>query len=555
MSSIKDLSQELLELILQELYGEGQPLLPLKNVNLTCRALHGLATSLLFQHVILVLASSLTARCANILTFLENQATVRSHVRNITIPFPVLVNNRALQTSLRKILPLLPRLQAIRLGGDAFMAFESMQSALLSTIEGLGTQPSLDVDCYVPGVTWSTLPDRIRCLRSLRVRMGGYYSTPLAPSSPSDSIVKLISQNSALHHLHLFMDKSLIDVVEKYPMERTYALERIGPSVRQLHSLTLEGDFHFTDKAWIAWATVLFWKQIQTLTIAKLSLIEDFASRCTAGLPALHTLKLSAYSPGYRLPKIDSLPATASISNFLASLQLDCLSLEGFHPDILLDGLKSTLRYVRFHIRESASEVKMVGGSDLSTLHLSTKHIETIRSACPNVYWLGLDAEADILNSLDSSATVAATSASPTTSGAQAKYLSLSSHNLSSPPPTLQHDQSRLPDVLDMLATIRSLCHIRLFFYGEPVCKAMFIFTYLRTRKQGFPLRSLVIRTRTCVWIIWELGSELATLEYHGDRIHFREVWDTVNMAVRSWEPLSPEAWIGHPIWGCAEGW
>ena len=430
-----------------------------------------------------------------------------------------------------------------------------MQFSLLNTIAGLKVQPSLDVDCYVPNVCWSTLPDQSRCLNSVSVRMSGYWPNSSVPNSPSDNVIKLISQNPALHSLHLYMGVRSFYGVERNPTERTYALEHIGSSIRQLHSLTLDGDFHFTDNAWVTWSNASIWEHIQALTISKLSLIIEFTSRCTDNLPSLRTLKLSAYTPGDLFPLLDNTANTASISNFLASLQLENLSLDGFHPDILVDGLKPTLRYVRFHIRESTRLVKTVGGSDRSILRLSTKHIDTLRSTCPNLYWLGLDIESDVLHSLDDPATNSTTPASPTASNASAKSLTSSNNDISRPPPSPQHDQTELLQVLDMLATIRSLCHIRIFFYGEPVPKAMPIFTYLRTCKQGFPLRSLIIRTRSSVTIVWELGLEMAVLEYHQYTTRFREIWDAVKMSVRSREATSVEGWIGHPIWGCPEGW
>ncbi|MCJ1436516.1 hypothetical protein MMC27_005895 [Xylographa pallens] len=563
MSPIEDLSQDVLVLIFQELYGESQPLLPLKNLNLTCRAFHVLATSLLFQHVILDLTRGTATRCTSILALLKNQATVRCYVRHITIPLPNWAwqgkKSRTRQNALGKVLPLLPRLQTIRLGGDICIGTEMIdlrpiQDSLLLTINRLGTQPSLVIDCYVPNVNWSKLPDGTRCLRSLRVCLGSGASssshtgtpTSLLPIRPSTYTVQLVSQNPALRDLHLVMAEPILHMVEGDPPERTYALERIGLSLRQLQSLSLEGDLHFTDKAWITWTSSLNWKQLRSLTIAKLSLIEDFASRCTGDLPSLHTLKLSAYSPRNEWLNTDFVPLTKSISKFLGSLQLNCLSLEGFHPSILLDALKPTLRYVRFHVRES--EVRLANGSHVSTLRLTTKHIDTLRSACPSLYWLGLDAEDDKWCYLDEPITVSAMPASPMTSSAPATYRSSPSYK----PP---YGQTVLLTMLDMLATIRSLCHIRLFFYNEPVCKAMLIFTYLRTRKQGFPLRSLVIRTQSCVWIVWELGSEKATLEYHQYATNYREIWDTVNMSVLTKETISGEAWIEHRLWGCAEGW
>ena len=438
--------------------------------------------------------------------------------------------------------------------GTEMIDLRPIQDFLLRTINRLATQPSLDIDCYVPNVNWKKLPSGTRGIRSLRVCMGSGASsssqtgitTPLLPTRPSTCIVNLISQNPALRHLHLVMGESPANGVEKDPTERTYALERIGASLRQLRSLTLEGDLHFTDKAWTVWSSSLNWKQIQSLTIAKLSLIEDFASRCTGDLSSLHTLKLSAYSPRDEWLNTDFVPLTKPISSFLGSLQLHSLSLEGFHPRVLLDALRPTFRYVRFHIRESART--LANGFHVSQLRLAPKEIDTLRSACPNLYWLGLDAEADIWNSLDDLVTVSATPAPPTTSSTAAKHRSPSSHK----PP---YGQALLPIILNTLATIRSLCHIRLFFYEEPVCKAMLIFTYLRVRKQGSPLRSLVVRTESRVWIVWELGSEKATLEYHQYATHFREIWDTVNMAVLERENISPEAWIGHRVWGCPEGW
>ena len=309
---------------------------------------------------------------------------------------------------------------------------------------------------------------------------------------------------------------------------------------------------------WAAWADNLDWKQLRILSITNLSLIEDFVSRWTGRLPSLRTLKLSAYSPFDSTRERIYYPTTASVPNFLATLQLECLSLEGFHRRVLLEALNSngaTLRKIQFHTRGKLREMRRLGESDRSTVRLITESLEIVRSACPNIDWFGLDVFVIM----------------PTSENDFTAFHILTDSSEPSSTHPYNHGPNIVPlssgvpqtpgllHILDLLAGFRMLRDVRLSLYGyAPISDIISIFVYLRSRKQGTPLRSLLVHQKdrpSTLWTIWELGPEKAVLEHHCNRTHFREIWNTERMYVQKQETMDADAWEGDPHWGCPTGW
>ena len=124
---------------------------------------------------------------------------------------------------------------------------------------------------------------------------------------------------------------------------------------------------------------------------------------------------------------------------------ISCLCLLGFHPQILSHALQSsgaTLRYLHFHIRENAADLRLGLGPSFPTLLLSARYLETLRSTCPLLEWLGLDiTQFDLVDEEGRSAA-----------------LSTNFNSIQAPPN---------PPFIATLAEMPSLRHIRLFLHHE----------------------------------------------------------------------------------------
>lgn len=498
----------------------------------------------------------------------------------------------------------------------------SIPRAILHAINVLPQPISLAIDCYVHTLDSRLNINKISCLESLRVCMVNIpqFSNHLGPShesfeySVSTGVADIIHQNPCMKALRLCLqtNNNSRSNHESYREVREHALEEIGRTVTQLDSLTLEGDLLFNEVAWKTWNATCIWSHLRCLSITKISLIETIMARLKGRLPALRRLKLSAYEELQCFPHSTFHEGADLMKAFLSSLKLTHLSMLGFQPDILLSNLEpagSTLQNIRFHIRENPTDLTIVRGPKFSTLLLSTAHVIVLKSKCTNIRSIGLDVPRSSLKGAggDSAPSVPQHPVGSGTTGFRAnlsacpqgfpdptEWLTKASRpNLVSSIPAPYGDaafvssranpmltssfwrQSLIPErdmpatavsVLDTLATISSLRHIRLFIHHDANdpwnlsnADAIATFQHLRSRKRGCALESLIIcgteRGDGRLWIMWESGPQMATLEYHRGQELLRELWNTEDGIVQERETRDWDEWRAQPEWALAEGW
>lgn len=500
----------------------------------------------------------------------------------------------------------------------------SIPIAILYAINGLPQPISLAMDCYVHTLDSRLDINKISCLESLRVCMVNIplFSNRRGRSHESfeddisTGVAEIIHQNPRMKALHLCLQtgSNAPFIHESYREVREHALEEIGRTVPQLDSLTLEGDLIFNEIAWKTWNTTFGWSHLRSLSITNMSLIETIIGRLKGHLPALRRLKLSAYERRNCFPLNDFHEGAASMKGFLSGLSLTHLSMLGFHPNVLLSNMEpvgSTLQNIRFHVREHPTDLRIVRGPTFPTLLLSAAHIAVLKSRCTNMRLIGLDVPRSSLEGADgdSASSVPQRPVGSAPVGFRANlslaacpqrfpdamgWLTQASRpNLVSsvPPPygdaalvssranpmltssfwrqplAPDHDMpTTAVSVLDTLATIPSLRHIRLFVHHDrndpwslSNADAITTFKHLRSRKRGCSLESLVIcgaeRGDARLWIMWELGPQMATLEYHRDQEFLRELWNTEDGVVQEREKRDWDEWRVQPEWGLAEGW
>ena len=87
----------------------------------------------------------------------------------------------------------------------------------------------------------------------------------------------------------------------------------------------------------------------------------------------------------------------------------------------------------------------------------------------------------------------------------------------------------------------------------------MATFCRLRSSQPGNNLESMIICANKSsdagLWIMWELGPRMATLEYRHDREFVRELWNTDDNVVQETEEGWYDELKSQPEWGVAEGW
>ena len=448
-----------------------------------------------------------------------------------------------------------------RIGGDECLDYDKidlrpLKPSVIRAINALHRPVRLALGCYVHTINSDAPLDRISCLDSLRVCM---LNTPrmLAHGGPNDTayygdpsreVAEIIRQNPNLTDLHLSLKANRAGRRHDLHLAtKDDALEHIGGTVSHLKSLTLEGDLRFTSKAWTTWASRSIWEQLQSLSIISMPMVDQIIELLQGQLSNLETLKVSAYedyqSSGHDKFHEDHSP----LIKFLGTLQLTRLCLSGFHPEILFHALEtsgSTLRYLRFQIRESVKSLELCGGPPYAELLLSHTILKDIRRFCPLLEWLGLNVKYSDLSG-------------------EKRHKIDSSRNPSGSSPL-----PNLP-VLTSLAKITSLRHIRLFLteemkWKEPLSQnissatAISTFKHIRTHKRGAALKSLTINIRVLhrysLWSIHELGPRMALLEYRQDTTSVKEVWDIEAMALKRREEGGVvRSW--HPEWGIGDGW
>lgn len=257
------------------------------------------------------------------------------------------------------------------IGGDECFNYDefkirSIDPSILSTINELHRPVSLAVDCYIYTRDMKARLDNLSCLRSLRVCF--QYNTPTnliggganeeLGSNPFQDIVKIVSKNTRLKHLHLSIKKKRdfsLSLPPIFTEMRDHALGILGRTIPDLESLVLEGDLHFTDKALKIWTKPL--SQLQSLQIMGVPLVLEITGSLQGQMSALQTLKLSAFQDvqDYITFHGDSV----SLKAFLSTLVLTDLSLLGFPPGTGLARRASSFDIVALHRAPRDLEIHM----------------------------------------------------------------------------------------------------------------------------------------------------------------------------------------------------
>ncbi|KAM0805541.1 hypothetical protein BDR22DRAFT_959119 [Usnea florida] len=562
MPSIQHLSAELI-------CEEEHPAPTLKAVSLVCRLFYETSLALLFRYVNIPLTAKDPKQAAAFLQVLHKEPRIRSHIQHITVPVPKYGfhgRHSDLEESFKSLLPLLPQLQAVRIGGDECFNYDwidlrPVDPSILSAINELHRSVSLAVDCYVYTRNIDARLDKLACLDSLRVcflgktttnRIGGWANEELG-SNPFLDILMIISTNTRLKHLHLSLQRGYgVAVPPVYSEMEQYALEVLGPTIPDLKSVVLEGDLHFTDKALRIWTKSF--NKLRSLYIMGVPLIEEMTKSLQGQMPALQTLKLSAFKDLQEKTTFQG--DTGSVKAFLSTLTLSSLSLLGFPPDILLHAIRfscPSLIHLCFHIREDAMALCMRSGPPLSTLLLSTAHLETINCMCPALQSLTLDVTR---SNLLTAGRPPRESPSPDLRPSPIAAFAT---------PTTPADHS----LLFALATMPNLQHIRLYLHIDPVdgtllnnppliaADVLATYAYLRGHKCARPLKSLLVCAAQERFEVWESGPDrVVTVECSDGRNgRVREAWDIDEWVMRGREELTQErGYTLRPVWGVIKG-
>ena len=482
----------------------------------------------------------------------------------------------------------------------------------MEAIIGLPQAISLDVKCYVHTLNSQLDFTKVFCLESLRVCMVNvpHFSNHTGLSNHafdgnvSADVAEIIHKNPHMRALHLCLQKGrgTFSQHESYHEVREQALEHIGRKLPQLDSLTLEGDFHFTEAVWKTWNANCRWNHLRSLSISNMPLIENVTCQLKGCLPSLRKLKISAYESLTSFPHNEFHQGVDSVRRFFAGLSLTHLSMLGFHPNVLLDAVQatgSTLNNIRFHVREDPTDLFIVRGPNFSELLLSAAHVTILQSRCTNLSWLGLDVTRSSLQGsalsvpygtvqsgsagIRAELSIATRDPGPRLFLSQGPQPSIvpcgppsygdaasTSRNSVSPwrrPPRMGQESS-IPaiSVLDDIANITSLRHVRLFVHRDrrdpwslSNADSMATFSRLRSAKRGNSLESMTICAKRSgdagLWIIWELGPRMATLEYREDREFVRELWNTDDNLLQERKEGFYDEVKSQPEWGIAEGW
>ena len=500
------------------------------------------------------------------------------------------------------------------------MDLRSIPKVFLHAINKLPQFVGLTADCYVHTLNSQLELNKISCLKSLRVCLvntpliphHGGDSYRSFEGNVSLEVAAIIRQNPCLEALHLCLEtgQSPMFIHECYQEASWYALEYIGCVLPRLHSLTLGGDLLFSHVAWLKWNTTVDWSHLRSLSITSMSLIESTLGCLKGHLPALRRLQLSAYESLHCFPHSNFHKDSIRMRHLLSGLDLTHLSMLGFHPDILLSNIEpvgSKLQNIRFHIQERPSDLAIVRGPPFTELLLSEAHIAVLQSRCTDLSWIGLDVPCSSLEGANRniwSQFPAASDAADLQARlpvlAQLRQLTNPSGSLPQGPqpgpvPSVQppygspafnsslanpvlasafHRQLLIPEGdtpsagFNSLRNLPLLRHIRLFVHQDQNLPwnlsnrdAVATFERLRSRKCGSQLESLVIcgarRAGIGLWIIWELGPQMATLEHHGNRKgeDVREVWKSEDGKLSKQAEYSLDEWRAQPEWGVSEGW
>lgn len=433
---------------------------------------------------------------------------------------------------------------------------------------------------------------------------------------PSQEIAEIIRQNRHLKSLHLCL-RATPDPAPAHDHlldEKENALDHIGKAVKELECLTLEGDLQFSQDAWTTWTNNFAWNKLRSLSLLGMPLISSVAAHLEGQLSGLHKLSLSSYRQISMTLNHPISVCDRPLELFFLTLNLTHLSFQGFHPDILVPALKTTgptVRYLRFHIRGGPMYHQLFGQISYSTLLLSAAHIRMLQASCPALEWIGLDIlRASLADGSQDTSTTASSSAvcscsdlhrgsrhdvsGPQSSNADPRSDVVNQQVVSPTPPApsghglippegeassvTSREGQGLPfksflasetdwSMIDALANIHSLRHVRfcldrdqMHAWSLTMADVLATFARLRARKRGVPLESLVVRgflhgRGSGLWIAWELGPRMATVEYRGYQKRLKEVWNTEDLVVLTHDEMDPSNWPEHPDWAISDGW
>ena len=433
---------------------------------------------LLFQTISVSLQPVDESRLTNFFAFLQQQASLRPHIRILNISIDSDYFSHRSQATIVSLILSLPRLEQVRFGGSGTPLSYAPRTKLpdkdvLRAIDSHPNRPSIEIDCYAHARNSSLHFLNVTCLRSVKVCLISFPHDHMLVDDHDDgtdertggqAVQEIVQHNPRLRHLSICLNKGRQPSMERYEIEQTSVLERIGVSIRQLDSLTLHGYMEFSVKAWDLWCTNFVWENLTYLCFecCDISLARP---RLSGRLSSLRTLKI--INPSNALLTYMHAYGLKQTVSFLNELQLENLAItENFKGMLLLhiaSGSATNLRKIRLHMYGQPE----VDGWEEDTGHLCPsllhgKDLVRIRTACPKLDFLGMDVCMDNLISFKDSTM-----------------------------PLLLH-------VLEM----RELKDLRIFVHGNhnmlPLLsgrEAVNMFARLQKQKTGSPLEKLVICT------------------------------------------------------------
>ncbi|KAF2732616.1 hypothetical protein EJ04DRAFT_578258 [Polyplosphaeria fusca] len=553
--SFVGLSDELLLLVFENLRGEGRPNLSVKVLCLVCRRFRAIASGLLFERVAFRLPygdteawyeqvepQAVKRGWTRLLSFLLDHEHIRVHIRrlDVLLPFSMFKGAMDWPRQLAELLPLLPYLKQVRLnkvGADSVPQTDSDEPHPF--LEAIEKHPnavlSLGRSKYWGGYTHtlnSNLINGVTCLQSLQVRI---LNLPRIPrhgeptyasfdGTPSKQIAKILDENPRLKDLSLLLDgnNGAGQIHDLAALEREHALINIAKSVPVLRSFEFQGDFDFSDAAWLGLERANVWKNLRQLHVFTHALVRGCVRHLPGHVPVLRSLRLDDIERRHRPPSMDRYQF--DLSPLLSVSELINLSIVGYHPDNLstLSHAGSSLERLLFHVREFPNLWALGNRAYPVTFEqvlLSAERLTAIGSACPKLDWLALDVSPfHFKEGTTNNKTPPPVAGHPPFLIEEAKKrLGAAAGSLN----IMNYSMSHTPPVFLALLGLQSLRHLRLYLHmiwplplHFDLPSSMRTFRWLRAHKQGIPLESLVVhavpRRRAApqmqIWVVQEVG-------------------------------------------------
>ena len=366
--------------------------------------------------------------------------------------------------------------------------------------------------------------------------------------NPSTDVAEIVSKNARLQHLHIALKESSgLWAHVKYNETQQQALEFIGPAVSNLHSLTLEGDLHFSDRAWRSWSRPF--NGLRSLSIIGISLIQRLVEHGLEQLPLLKKLKLSSSIDDLSVTNSSFRGRNGSVEAFLSSLSLTELLIYGIHPWSFMQVIPSIgkdLRILSFHISENNGQICTIKGVgrlpqlelSIATLLVSTADLETIKVSCPELECLSIDV-AESCVPITEAVQVASGPTIPNSlifGHSQKIAVCLASTNYA---------------ILNLLAGMYALRHVCLVVKAEcprkrlnPPTSADVVETckYFHINKRGCAIRRLTMQAdRGGRWDVWEQGPGAVVMKYWIRGQSIKEIWNLETGKLETREVLDAE--------------